>query len=54
MLYRGCRSGFHLILDFPTMRKADLVNFVLQTVEDAAHLTIDQILETIQDLPDGV
>ncbi len=54
MLCRGCKSDSHLIRDCRTIRKADLVNYVLQTGEDAAHLTIDQLLDTIQDLPDDV
>ncbi len=52
MLCRGCKSYSHLIRNCPTICKADLVNYVLQTGEDAAHLTIDQLLDTIQDLPD--
>ncbi len=54
MLCRGCKSDSHLIRDCQTIRKADLVNYVLQTGEDAAHLTIGQLLDTIQDLPDDV
>ncbi len=54
MLRRGCKYNSHLIRDCPTIRKADLVKYVLQTGEDAGYLTIDQLLYTVQDLPDDV
>ncbi len=54
MLCRGCNSDSHLIRHCPTLRKADLVNYTLQTGEVATTLTVNQLLDTAQDLPDEV
>ncbi len=36
------------------MRKADLVDYILLISEVSTVLTVDQVLDTVQDLPDDV
>ncbi len=60
MLCRGCKSDSHLIRDCPKMKKAALVNIILESVipwdafDSAYSLSIKKIVDVAQDLPDEV
>ena len=53
---RGCGSIWHFIRDCKKVKKVSLVNLVLEllTLADPHSLSMNQKLDTIQDLPDDV